>query len=79
MVSAHASSAATAGRPATSGWDEPAAGAEAPGNDRPAGGAAEDAATTGEPASDACLRAYHREAAGRLALAALCQRHGPLS
>jgi hypothetical protein len=32
-----------------------------------------------EPASDACLRAYRLDAAGRLALAALGQYHGPLA
>jgi hypothetical protein len=37
------------------------------------------AGTPDEPGADACLRAYRRDAAGRLALAALGQHHGPLS
>ena len=68
--------AAVAPRSVSLGWDDSAPGTGRQGRESHAGSASE---MSDEPVADACLRAYRRDAAGRLALAALGQHHGPLA
>lgn len=77
MFSVSATAGAASGRSDLSGWDVPAADTGSRGRERLARDAAAELMAD-DPAADACMRAYHREAAGRLALAALRQHHGPL-
>lgn len=62
-------------RSGSPGWDDPAECEDGQqGRERHAGSAG----VSDEPVAAACLRAYRLDAAGRLALAALGQHHGPL-
>ena len=76
MNSASALMATASRRSGSLGWDDCAPGAGQQGRERHAANAS---GTSDEPVADACLQAYRRDAAGRLALAALGQHHGPLA
>ena len=75
MLSVSAIMATAARRSGSLEWDDSATAAGPQRRERTAGS---EAGGSDEPVVDACLRIYRHDAAGRLALAALGQHHGPL-